>query len=93
MSRKKIILLCDDTEVKGNGDGSVRELMLDPVKHYVKNLIENQQKATFFVDMAHFLFLKSMITHPMITIASLRSLRFYLRQVWMFSFIFILSGL
>ena len=58
MNQGKIVLLCDDTEVKGNGDGSVRELILNPVTRFVKNLIQCEQKATFFVDMAHFIYLE-----------------------------------
>lgn len=58
MSQEKIILLCDDTEIKGNGDGSVRELILNPLERYVKNLTKSNLKATFFVDMAHFLYLE-----------------------------------
>ena len=50
--------MCDDTEVKGNGNGDVRSLILNPLKHYVENMVRSDIKGTFFVDMAHFIFLK-----------------------------------
>lgn len=52
-----IILLCDDTEVRGNGNGSVKDLIYTPVSRYVDALIENNIRATFFVDMAHYIYL------------------------------------
>lgn len=51
------ILLCDDTEVRGNGNGSVEDLIYIPVSRYVASLSKTHMRATFFVDMAHYIYL------------------------------------
>ena len=53
----KAVYLCDDTEILGSGFGSVADLIRKPVEKYVSILNEHQFVGTFFVDMAHYIFL------------------------------------
>ena len=58
MKQKIKILLEDDNEIKGNGSGNpfIRQYL--PTKRYLKILKKHKIKGTFYVDMAHYLFLK-----------------------------------
>ena len=58
MKQKIKILLEDDNEIKGNGSGNpfIRQYL--PTKRYLEILKKHNIKGTFYVDMAHYLFLK-----------------------------------
>ncbi len=59
MKDKKVyVLLEDDTEIFGNGTGHVMYRMYLPVVRYVELLRSYNVKSTFYIDMAHWLFLK-----------------------------------
>lgn len=59
MKEKKVyILLEDDTEIFGNGTGHVMYRMYLPVVRYVALLKTYNAKSTFYIDMAHWLFLR-----------------------------------
>jgi hypothetical protein len=59
MTHKKVyVLLEDDTEILGNGIGHVMYRQYLPVKQYVNILNQYDIKSTFYVDIAHYLFLK-----------------------------------
>lgn len=53
------ILLEDDTEIFGNGSGHVMYRMYLPVIRYIDILKKYKAKSTFYVDMAHWLFLRA----------------------------------
>lgn len=55
---KVYVLLEDDIEVLGNGQGHVFYRQYLPVKQYTALLKKHGIKSTFYVDMAHYLFLK-----------------------------------
>ncbi len=55
---KIFVLLEDDTEIFGNGQGHVMYRMYLPVVRYVEILKKYNAKSTFYVDMAHWLFLR-----------------------------------
>ncbi len=57
-AKKVYILLEDDTEIFGNGTGHIMNRMYLPVLRYVEILKEYNAKSTFYVDMAHWLFLQ-----------------------------------
>ena len=58
MKNKIRILLEDDNEILGNGLGHPCHRQYLPTKKYIEILNKFSIKATFFVDMAHYLFLK-----------------------------------
>lgn len=59
MKENKIyILIQDDTEILGSGQGHVMYRMYLPVIRYVEILKKYGIKSTFYIDMAHLLFLK-----------------------------------
>lgn len=58
MKNKIFILLEDDNEIKGNGSGHPLIRQYLPTKRYLDILNKYQIRATFYVDMAHYLFLK-----------------------------------
>lgn len=59
MKDKKVyVLLEDDTEIFGNGSGHVMSRMYLPVVRYIDILKKYGAKSTFYVDMAHWLFLR-----------------------------------
>jgi hypothetical protein len=59
MKAKKVyILMEDDTEIFGNGTGHIMYRMYLPVVRYVEILNEYKAKSTFYIDMAHWLFLR-----------------------------------
>ncbi len=59
MNDKKVyILLEDDTEIFGNGTGHIMYRMYLPVVRYVEILKKYKAKSTFYIDMAHWLFLR-----------------------------------
>ena len=60
---KVYVLLEDDTEIFGNGTGHVAFRQYLPVKRYLEILKKHSIKSTFFVDVAHILFLKSKINY------------------------------
>lgn len=60
---KVYVLLEDDTEIFGNGAGHVAFRQYLPVKRYLEILKKYSIKSTFFVDVAHILFLKSKINY------------------------------
>ncbi len=55
---KIFILLEDDTEILGNGQGHVLYRQYLPVVRYIELLKRHGAKSTFYIDMAHMLFLK-----------------------------------
>ena len=55
---KIFILLEDDTEILGNGQGHVLYRQYLPVVRYVEILKKYGAKSTFYVDMAHLLYLR-----------------------------------
>ncbi|MFD0797133.1 hypothetical protein ACFQZJ_06655 [Maribacter chungangensis] len=59
MKDKKVyVLMEDDTEIFGNGTGHIMYRMYLPVVRYVELLRTYNVKSTFYVDMAHWLFLR-----------------------------------
>lgn len=59
MTRTINIILQDDTEILGNGLGHVMTRQYLPVKNYINILTTHKVISTFFIDMAHYLFLKA----------------------------------
>ena len=57
MNQKIKILLEDDNEIKGNGSGHPLYRQYLPTKRYLEILKKHEIKSTFYVDMAHYLFL------------------------------------
>lgn len=57
MKRKVYILMEDDTEIFGNGTGHVMYRVYLPVVRYCEILRKYNAKSTFYIDMAHWLFL------------------------------------
>lgn len=55
------IVLEDDTEILGNGVGHVMYRQYLPVLKYIDILKKNDVVSTFYVDIAHLLFLKKNI--------------------------------
>lgn len=55
---KVYILMEDDTEILGNGMGHIMYRMYLPVVRYVEILRAYNAKSTFYIDMAHWLFLR-----------------------------------
>ena len=55
---KSYLILEDDTEIKGNGLGHPLFRQYLPCKRYVELLEKYSIKSTFFIDMAHYLFIK-----------------------------------
>ncbi len=62
-AEKIYVLLEDDVEVLGNGQGHVFYREYLPVLRYVKLLRKYGLVGTFYVDMAHFIFLKDNALH------------------------------
>ena len=59
MKDKKVyILMEDDTEIFGNGTGHIMYRMYLPVVRYVAILKTYGARSTFYIDMAHWLFLR-----------------------------------
>ena len=58
MSKKIKILLEDDNEIKGNGLGHPLRMQYLPTKRYLEILKKHDIRGTFYIDMAHYLFLK-----------------------------------
>ena len=58
MSQKIKILLEDDNEIKGNGSGHPLIRQYLPTRRYIEILNKHKIKGTFYVDMAHYIFLK-----------------------------------
>jgi hypothetical protein len=59
MKDKKVyILMEDDTEIFGNGTGHIMYRMYLPVVRYVEILKQYNAKSTFYLDMAHWIFLR-----------------------------------
>jgi hypothetical protein len=58
MKRKIKILLEDDNEILGNGLGHPTHRQYLPTKKYVEILNKFSIKGTFYIDMAHYLFLQ-----------------------------------
>lgn len=59
MTDKKVyILMEDDTEIFGNGTGHIMNRMYLPIVRYVEVLKKYKAKSTFYIDMAHWLFLR-----------------------------------
>lgn len=62
--KKKIyVFLEDDNEILGNGQGHTMLRQYLPTKRYVEMLNKYNIKSTFYVDMAHYLFLKENCSH------------------------------
>ncbi|MEM9649364.1 MAG: hypothetical protein AAF969_12865 [Bacteroidota bacterium] len=60
MEKKRVFVLFeDDTEILGNGQGHVMYRLYLPVLRYVELLKKYQIKSTFYVDIAHLLFLRN----------------------------------
>ncbi|KAA2216539.1 polysaccharide deacetylase family protein [Maribacter flavus] len=57
MEDKVYLLMEDDTEIFGNGTGHVMHRVYLPVVRYCEILKEYKAKSTFYIDMAHWLFL------------------------------------
>ena len=57
MNNKVKIFLEDDNEILGNGIGDPHELQFLTTKEYLRLLISNNIKSTFYIDMGHYLFL------------------------------------
>ena len=58
MKNKIKILLEDDNEIKGNGSGHTLLRQYLPTKRYLEILNKYDIKSSFYIDMAHYLFLK-----------------------------------
>ena len=59
MKDKVRIFLEDDNEILGNGGGDPFELQYLNTKEYIKILVSNNIKSTFYIDMGHYVFLKN----------------------------------
>ena len=63
MNKKLYILLEDDNEILGNGFGHVMLKQYLPTKKYIEILTKHKVKATFYIDIAHYIFMLENESH------------------------------